>query len=94
MSETGGETRRFRTGIRKSLSVGQIMLQVHAALVEKGYDPISQITGFILSGDPAYITNHKGARSLVHGLDRDEIVEELLRCYLRVYAEDGAPLKD
>lgn len=68
MSETGGETRRFRTGIRKPLPVGEIMLQVHAALVEKGYNPVSQIAGFILSGDPTYITNHKGARSLVHGL--------------------------
>jgi len=76
------ETRRFRTGIRKPLPVGEILLQVHAALVEKGYDPVSQLTGFILSGDPTYITNYKGARSLVHGLDREEMVEELLRCYL------------
>ena len=87
MSESGEETRRFRIGTRKPLPVGEIMLQVHAALVEKGYNPVSQIAGFILSGDPTYITNHKGARSLVHGLDREEIVEELLRCYLRDCAE-------
>lgn len=83
MSEISGETRRFAPGIRKQLPVGEIVAQVHAALVEKGYDPVSQIAGFVLSGDPTYITNHRGARALVHGLDREELVEELLRCYLR-----------
>ena len=50
--------------------------------MEKGYDPISQIVGYILSGDPAYITSHKNARALIRKLDRDELVEVLVRSYL------------
>lgn len=59
-----------------------ILLSVHAALVEKGYNPINQIVGYILSGDPSYITAHNNARSLIRKLERDEILEELVTFYV------------
>ena len=59
-----------------------IICGVHAALVEKGYDPISQLVGYIMSGDPTYITGHKGARSLITKVERDEILEVVFRKYL------------
>ncbi|HHW91626.1 MAG TPA: IreB family regulatory phosphoprotein [Firmicutes bacterium] len=60
-----------------------ILLQVYEALEEKGYNPINQIVGYLLSGDPAYITNYKNARNLVRRLERDELLEELVRFYLK-----------
>lgn len=60
-----------------------ILLQVYEALEEKGYNPINQIVGYLLSGDPAYITNYKNARNLVRRLERDELLEELVRFYLQ-----------
>jgi len=62
--------------------VREILLTVHAALRERGYNPINQLVGYLLSGDPAYITNHNNARSLVRRLERDEILEELVKSYL------------
>ncbi|MCD7837943.1 MAG: IreB family regulatory phosphoprotein [Clostridiales bacterium] len=62
----------------------QILSAVYAALQEKGYNPINQIVGYILSEDPTYITNHKNARSLIRKLDRDELLQELVRYYLGV----------
>ena len=59
-----------------------IICRVHEALVEKGYDPISQLVGYIMSGDPTYITGHKGARSLITKVERDEILEVVFRKYL------------
>ena len=56
--------------------------RVHAALVEKGYNPISQLVGYIMSGDPTYITSHKGARSLITKVERDEILEVVFKRYL------------
>ena len=59
-----------------------IICRVHEALVEKGYDPISQLVGYIMSGDPTYITGHKGARSLITKVERDEILEIVFLKYL------------
>ena len=59
-----------------------IITEVYQSLVEKGYNPISQIVGYILSGDPTYITSHNGARILIRKLERDELLEELVRAYL------------
>ena len=59
-----------------------IICRVHEALVEKGYDPISQLVGYIMSGDPTYITGHKGARSLITKVERDEILEVVFGKYL------------
>ena len=61
----------------------EILLQVFKALEEKGYSPINQIVGYLLSGDPAYITSHQNARNLIRRLDRDELLEELVTFYLK-----------
>lgn len=60
----------------------EILLEVYDALKEKGYNPINQLVGYLLSGDPAYITNHNNARSLIRKLERDELLEELVKKYL------------
>jgi len=60
----------------------QIVLGVYQSLIEKGYNPINQLVGYLLSGDPAYITSHNHARSIICRLDRDELLEELVRVYL------------
>ena len=64
------------TGVKKVLSV------VYDALLEKGYNPVNQIVGYIMSGDPTYITSYNNARSLITRLDRDELLQELLKTYL------------
>jgi uncharacterized protein (UPF0297 family) len=68
--------------LEKKREVREILLAVYEALKERGYNPVNQIIGYLLSGDPAYITSHKGARSLIRRLERDELLEELLRHYL------------
>ena len=64
------------------LDVTDILAQVYGALSEKGYNPVSQIVGYIMSGDPTYITSYKGARSLIMKAERDEIIEILLKNYI------------
>lgn len=59
-----------------------ILLAVYEALKEKGYNPLNQLVGYLLSGDPAYITNYQNARSLIRQVERDELLEELVRSYL------------
>jgi uncharacterized protein (UPF0297 family) len=66
----------------KEASAQEILLTVYDALVEKEYNPINQIVGYLLSGDPAYIPRHNSARSLVRKKERDELIEELVRSYL------------
>lgn len=61
-----------------------ILTEVYDALIEKGYNPVNQLVGYIISGDPTYITNYNGARSLVRKLERDEILEEVLKAYLGI----------
>ncbi|AJA48218.1 hypothetical protein UPF0297 [Clostridium pasteurianum DSM 525 = ATCC 6013] len=61
-----------------------ILSEVYDSLKEKGYNPINQLVGYIISGDPTYITNYNGARALVRKLERDEILEEVLKSYLNV----------
>ncbi|WP_102026937.1 IreB family regulatory phosphoprotein [Salirhabdus sp. Marseille-P4669] len=63
-------------------NVGEILLTVHLALQEKGYNPINQIVGYLLSGDPAYIPRHKDARNLIRKIERDELIEELVKYYI------------
>ena len=60
-----------------------VLEEVYEALQEKGYNPVNQIVGYIMSGDPTYITSHKGARSLIMKVERDELVEELLTQYIK-----------
>jgi len=66
----------------KKLTVSEIIALVYDALREKGYNPVNQIVGYIMSGDPTYITSHKNARSLIMKAERDEILEELLKNYI------------
>ncbi len=68
---------------RPQLQAKDILEIVYKALREKGYNPVSQMTGYIMSGDPTYITSHNGARSLVMKLERDELVEEMLKVYIK-----------
>ena len=66
----------------KKMEVSQVLREVYEALTEKGYNPINQIVGYIMSGDPTYITSHKIARSLIMKVERDEILEELMENYI------------
>lgn len=75
-------TRKFNI-ISKENQTKEILSAVYEALRVKGYDPINQIIGYIVSEDPTYITNYNGARSLICRLDRDELLEELLTAYLK-----------
>ena len=72
----------FRAENSTDNATREIFNTVYVALQEKGYDPINQLAGYILSGDPAYITSHNNARGLIRKLERDELVEELVRSYL------------
>lgn len=76
-------TQFFQVETGPQIQAKDILEIVYNALVEKGYNPVNQIVGYIMSGDPTYITSYNGARSLVMKVERDEIVEELLRAYIR-----------
>ncbi len=76
-------TQYFKVQAEPETGVKIILSTVYEALTEKGYDPVNQIVGYIMSGDPTYITSHMGARSLIMKVERDELVEELLKEYIR-----------
>lgn len=75
-------TRKFDAVQEKDAAIHQILTTVYAALEDKGYNPVNQIVGYILSEDPTYITNHHEARTLIRKLDRDELLQVLVRNYL------------
>lgn len=75
-------TQQFSISEMRELDMRAILKVVYDALSEKGYNPISQIVGYILSEDPTYITTHNNARSLIRKIDRDELLKELVRNYL------------
>ena len=77
------ETQYFQAVQDKKMEVSDVLEQVYIALTEKGYNPVNQIVGYIMSGDPTYITSHKNAHSLIMKVERDELVEELLTEYIR-----------
>lgn len=77
-----GNTQYFKVQAEPEVQVKEIIASVYEAMTEKGYNPINQIVGYIMSGDPTYITSHKNARSLIMKVERDELVEELLRAYV------------
>ncbi|CCJ34634.1 IreB family regulatory phosphoprotein [Caloramator australicus] len=82
MAENKEGTMQFKFNLEGNTKVQEILTEVYAALKEKGYNPINQLVGYILSGDPTYITSFKNARSLIRKIERDELLEELLRAYL------------
>lgn len=76
-------TQYFRMNMDNEIGVKDILDSVYNAMVEKGYNPVNQIVGYIMSGDPTYITSHKNARSMIMKVERDELVEELLKEYIK-----------
>ena len=76
-------TRKFNAAEDKDMEIRHILTAVYEALKEKGYNPISQIVGYILSEDPTYITTHNNARSLIRRIDRDELLQVLVKSYLQ-----------
>ena len=75
-------TQFFSVDTEPETGVEVVLTTVYEALTEKGYNPVNQIVGYIMSGDPTYITSHKSARSLIMKVDRDELVEKLLPKYI------------
>ena len=75
-------TRKFNVADNKNAVIREILTSVYDSLVEKGYNPINQIVGYILSEDPTYITNYKNARTLISRLDRDDLLRALVISYL------------
>lgn len=75
-------TQYFKVDVDSDYDVRDVIASVYTALTEKGYNPVNQIVGYIMSGDPTYITSHNGARSLIMKMERDELVEEMLKTYI------------
>ena len=76
-------TQYFKVKSDPEIRVKEVLEVVYNAMDEKGYNPVNQIVGYIMSGDPTYITSHKGARSMIMKVERDELVEELLKEYIK-----------
>ena len=76
------KTMNFKVENDKTVKTKEILKEVYEALVEKGYNPINQIVGYILSGDPTYITSHNDARNLIRKIERDELLEKLVKYYI------------
>lgn len=83
MMQDKSNTQYFRVEAEKQIKVGDVLELVYSALREKGYNPVNQIVGYIISGDPTYITSHKNARSLIMKVERDELVEEIFEQYIK-----------
>lgn len=79
---TDNNTIKFTVPSDEQQNMRRILRSVYDALSEKGYNPINQIVGYLLTEDPTYITNYNGARSMICKLDRDELLQELVQCYL------------
>ena len=75
-------TQYCRAVQENKMDVNEVLKLVYEAMTEKGYNPLNQIVGYVMSGDPTYITSHNSARSLIMKVERDEIVEELLKSYI------------
>ncbi|MBQ3095336.1 MAG: IreB family regulatory phosphoprotein [Clostridia bacterium] len=78
------DTMKFSIDEERAKEIRPILQEVYSALLEKGYNPIIQIVGYILSEDPGYITNHKNARALIRRVDRYELLSELVKSYLNI----------
>lgn len=78
------KTQMFKINRDKNAEMREILLTIYDALSEKGYNPVNQIVGYLLSEDPTYITNHKNARALIRHIDRDELLNTLVKNYLGV----------
>ena len=88
MEKNINNTQFFTVQKEPELQVSDVLEIVYKALKEKGYNPVNQIVGYIMSGDPTYITSHNNARSLIMKVERDELVEEVLKTYIEKSARD------
>ena len=88
MEKNINNTQFFTVQKEPELQVSDVLEIVYKALKEKGYNPVNQIVGYIMSGDPTYITSHNNARSLIMKVERDELVEEVLKTYIQNSAWD------
>ena len=77
------KTMTFSVNDEKEIEMKKTLMLVYDALTKKGYNPVNQIVGYIMSGDPTYVTSFNGARSLIMKVERDELVEEMLKAYIR-----------
>ena len=77
------DTVKFVISENEKTEAGKLLVTVYEALSEGGYNPINQLVGYLMSGDPTYITNHNGARRIVKKIERDELLEELIKNYLQ-----------
>ncbi len=87
MAEGTNETMHFHIEKEKD-KASDVIMRVYAAMEEKGYDPVNQIVGYLISGDPTYITSYNNARYLIRMLERDELLEELVRFYVEAHEAD------
>ncbi len=78
------KTMHFKVERDESIKCQQVLKEVYEALVEKGYNPINQIVGYILSGDPTYITSHNNARNKIRTIERDELLEMMVKKYIGI----------
>ena len=76
------KTMNFKVEREQNAKSQEILKEVYEALMEKGYNPINQIVGYILSGDPTYITSHHNARNLIRQIERDELLEKMVKNYI------------
>ncbi len=82
-NDIGDETVKFDYDLSEEMNeAGYVLEKVYKALEDKGYNPVNQIVGYLISGDPAYITSHQNARTMIRTIDRDELLEELISSYL------------
>ena len=82
------KTMNFEVERERNVKAKEILKEVHQALVEKGYNPINQIVGYILSGDPTYITSYNDARNKIRTIERDELLEKMVKNYIGLDLED------
>lgn len=78
------KTMNFKMESEKKIKTRETLKQVYDALAEKGYNPVNQIVGYILSGDPTYITSHKNARNIIRQIERDELLEKMVESYIGI----------
>ncbi len=83
----GDKTKQYQFKTSEEMDKKEVILYVYKALKEKGYNPINQIVGYLISGDPAYITSHDNARDVIKKVERDELLTEIVTFYLNKYEE-------
>ena len=87
MADIHNDTMQFRVEKEKN-KASDVIMRVYAAMEERGYDPVNQIVGYLISGDPTYITSYNNARYMIRILERDELLEELVRDYVQTHEVD------